>query len=656
MQLVLIKDGKTECRIVHSGKPEPVERHAAVELQRYLQIISGAYVPICDDPSDSNINIYVGAAGDFDEFDMDTLGCDGYIIRTTKLGLILTGSAVHSCLYAVYHLLRDFCGCGFFEDGDRIPNAKTIAVPELDIHERPFFTYRKYLMAGNEMYGTRWWDFGEWKKCLDWGAKHRYNVLDQQEKFTTGFVQPFIWRRLGVHIELTDWQKRQIDLRRRIYDYARMLGMKVQFSCVFYESQGPRMPGNYAWTDCLQFDEFIEKSPVPVPTLTNSWSGVPFPWIDPRTDIAREVVRIGMEELIRLFGTDHLYALRQPSEDSFIDLPVEEQRNVIRSVIVDMRKVIREVDPAAKIEGGWGGWEWSPPEIRKAQLEAMRDAVKAGDTFIAAPGIEPGRIRQERVYQRENYFEGAPWWTGVIGMGAGTVNFFGDLAGTIREMRILADNTDAMQNCEGFMLWPEAIRRNLMAVELYSLLGWADPRDVELKTFLRRYASTRYGAAAGPKLLPALEELADSVYTFNSNACGNIPIHRTLAAAGEMTELNNNNMLRFMPGVHAALEILVSQKELVGNEPFYRFDLVDTGREYLGMKVTGYILEARRAFYRKETERIRHITQRANEALSSLARLTSSHPWFRLRTEEKWAEMWPDFFQGASNVYCNRIG
>ena len=70
--------------------------------------------------------------------------------------------------------------------------------------------------------------FEEWKKYLDWGAKHRYNVLDQQEKFVTGFVQPFIWRRLGVQTELTDWQKEQIDLRQKMFDYARMLDMKIQ--------------------------------------------------------------------------------------------------------------------------------------------------------------------------------------------------------------------------------------------------------------------------------------------------------------------------------------------------------------------------------------------------------------------------------------------
>lgn len=655
---LLVAEGKTESVIVLGKKPEPGELHAARELQKFIRFIGGAEVPILDGPSDGCFNIFIGSTGDFEELCLpdESLGIDGYIIKTTKRSLILAGNAIHSCLYAVYHFLNQYCGCGFFEDGDRIPPRETIVLPEIDIRERPFFRYRKYPMAGIEMYGARWWDFEEWKKYLDWGAKHRYNVLDQQEKFVTGFVQPFIWRRLGVQTELTDWQKEQIDLRQKMFDYARMLGMKIQFSCVFYESQGARRPGNYAWADSLQFDEFIERSPTLVPLLTNSWSGVPFPWIDPRTDFAREVVRIGVEELIRLFGTDHLYALRQPSEDSFIDLSLQEQQDVIRSVIVDMRTVIQEVDPQARIEGGWSGWEWSLPEIRQAQLDAMREAVGAGHTFIAAPGIEPGRLRQERVYQRENYFEGTPWWTGVIGMGAGTVNFFGDLAGTIREMRILADDPKGIEKCEGFMLWPEAIRRNLMAVELYSLLGWADPREVELGNFLQRYALARYGAEAGPKLLPALEKLAASVYSFNSNACGNIPLHRTLAAAGEMTELNNNNLLKFMPEVHAALEVMVAQKDVVGGEKFYQFDLVDMGREYLGMKITEYVLNARRAFYHKEKEQIGKLGAKTERALRLLAKLTSGHPWFRLRTEEEWASRWPEFFPGASNVYCNRIG
>ena len=114
-RFVLVEDGNPKCRIVHGGKPKRVERHASFELQRYVRIMSGAHLPICERSSENEFNIFIGSAANINGADQDNLGYDGYIIKTTDNELILTGSAVHSCLYSVYHLLREYCGCGFFD-------------------------------------------------------------------------------------------------------------------------------------------------------------------------------------------------------------------------------------------------------------------------------------------------------------------------------------------------------------------------------------------------------------------------------------------------------------------------------------------------------------------------------------------------------------
>ncbi len=593
-RIVLVAAGKPTASIVVAKKAPAVERHAARELRKYVQRMTGAELPVRTGSRGDGPSIYIGSAAPVRELDLSksALGEDGYVVKTVGGNIVLTGARPYSCLYAVYHLLENYLGCGFFEDGDHVPRQASVAVPALNDVEKPFYKYRRFLMAGLEMYGTRWWNLEEWRRHLDWGAKKRFNVLDQQENFLEGHVKLNIWRRLGVEIESTDWQKGQIALRKKVFEYARMLGMKIQYSCNFLETPGSHKPGGTARPQVWQWDQFIDRSPNPVPTLTNSHHGEPFPVIDPRTDFARKVIHIGVEELIKMFGTDHLYSIRQPSEDSYVGLSEKEQREVIWSMMVDMRKVIREVDPEARVEGGWY-WEFSPTHVIEAQHTAIREALKMGFTYIMCPGIEPGRYRQERSYLKGNVFEGAPWWTGVIGMGAGTVNFFGDLAGTIRELQIMVNNPTAAANLEGYMVWPEALRRNIMAVDLYMRLGWEDPRTVTLEGFLRRYADARYGKKAGYLLVPALRHLTDSVYAFNSNRCGNIPLYRMLGAAGEVVELNNRNLIRFMPDTWKALRIMATQQVLLADDPLYRFDMVEVGRNYLGQEITDYVIKAR---------------------------------------------------------------
>src|SRR3990172_7402809 len=117
--LVLADDGSSDYRIVVSQAASPSERHAAVELQTFLERITGARLPIVTDsepPSDYEVLVgdsaRVSATGV--AIDFADLGDEGYVIRTAGARLIVAGGRQRGTLYGVYGLLEDHLGCRWF--------------------------------------------------------------------------------------------------------------------------------------------------------------------------------------------------------------------------------------------------------------------------------------------------------------------------------------------------------------------------------------------------------------------------------------------------------------------------------------------------------------------------------------------------------------
>ena len=123
----IVHNKQATAQITLAASALPVERHAAEELQRFLREMSGVEVPIADYPATDRPNIYLGAAapGTGLELTEEALGFDGFVVKTVGNDVILAGSQPYSCLYAVYHLLARYLGCGFFEDGDRFPGVRS---------------------------------------------------------------------------------------------------------------------------------------------------------------------------------------------------------------------------------------------------------------------------------------------------------------------------------------------------------------------------------------------------------------------------------------------------------------------------------------------------------------------------------------------------
>lgn len=175
--LKLADHGRSSYRIVIAAQAPPAEQRAAEELQRFLEQMSGARLPIVtgDKALRGNL-VLVGDSAALRalklEPNFDRLGTEGFVLRTVGRHLIIAGGRPRGTLYGVYTFL-DQLGCRWFtREVSRIPKRPTLEIAPLDQTHRPGFEYR-------EPFFTEAWD-------KDWAARNRTNGDHTQLDASTG--------------------------------------------------------------------------------------------------------------------------------------------------------------------------------------------------------------------------------------------------------------------------------------------------------------------------------------------------------------------------------------------------------------------------------------------------------------------------------------
>lgn len=184
-RLVLAENGRSSYSIYLSPEASPSEKHGAQELQRFFQEMSGARLPLLSGPSrPAGSLILVGQSAVAEQIGIDvplqSLGAEGYTLKTHGEHLLIAGGRQRGTMYGVYGLLEKF-GCRWFTPQlSRIPKLTTLTVPALDETGRPTFEYRYPFFA----------------ECADrdWSARNRMNGEPALDASTGGSVQyyPFV--------------------------------------------------------------------------------------------------------------------------------------------------------------------------------------------------------------------------------------------------------------------------------------------------------------------------------------------------------------------------------------------------------------------------------------------------------------------------------
>ncbi len=189
-------------RIVVSPKTGPTTRYAATELQAFLSQILGKKIEIAE-TAGSGSNIYVGFSDEViaKGFAPEKLARDGFYIKTIGKDIVLAGRddpkidmlkqmqiggswGYHferASYFAVLDFLERFGGVRFYfpgELGTIVPAKKSIAVPEVDIIERPDMIKRWYLA----WYDGEYFDENNRKSYPNFGKeqnlmRHRFGTM-----------------------------------------------------------------------------------------------------------------------------------------------------------------------------------------------------------------------------------------------------------------------------------------------------------------------------------------------------------------------------------------------------------------------------------------------------------------------------------------------
>jgi len=199
----LVTDGRAAATIVLPAKPHEVEAFAAAEFQRYAKAISGAELPIVNEPAKpQGYGVWLGQTAKVKaaRFTLTEkkLGRDGYAARADAKGLVVVGRCPLGTLFGVYDILEREFGVRWCEPdkdlGDVVPSAKSLAVGTFRREFRPSFDYRWvskgnwalhqrmncYVKVGGKQAGVNWkWHF------------HTFAILIPPEKFSEAHPEWF---------------------------------------------------------------------------------------------------------------------------------------------------------------------------------------------------------------------------------------------------------------------------------------------------------------------------------------------------------------------------------------------------------------------------------------------------------------------------------
>lgn len=153
----LVKDGKSDYVVVLAKDAGPSEKWAAKDFVDHIKKMSGAELPIREEPNRENglpylltatKVVYVGNSAYLGQPGVPLgAGCgpEDFFLLAAKTNVLIVGGRPRGAMYGVYTLLEKL-GCRWWYPGaSTIPQMKNITIPALNEQQKPVLEYRDYL-------------------------------------------------------------------------------------------------------------------------------------------------------------------------------------------------------------------------------------------------------------------------------------------------------------------------------------------------------------------------------------------------------------------------------------------------------------------------------------------------------------------------------
>ena len=166
----LFRNGRTEYSIVLPAEASHSERTAALELQKYVQEISGVLLNIVDGTVSEGKRIYLGyhpeikAYRDIKRYNEED---EGFTYRKVGYDLIICGGRHRGTMYGVFSFLENELGVRWYTPKETVvPKRKRYNIPYLDHSETPTMKVRFTNYNETTAGGTR----------IEWSAHNKENM------------------------------------------------------------------------------------------------------------------------------------------------------------------------------------------------------------------------------------------------------------------------------------------------------------------------------------------------------------------------------------------------------------------------------------------------------------------------------------------------
>jgi hypothetical protein len=264
-ELIIVQEGR-QAVILLSEKASSTERYAVRELQRVIQIMSGAALRIgnASDTLQQISKIIIGTPASehsiakfIKELKLEGAGEEQIAVHRIGSNLYLAGNSPRAALYAVYSFLTDVLGVRWYwpgESGEYIPSRKTITVDELHISESPALAIRSLAITG----------VPDGDPDTDtWMARNRLNIVSSRAGGdSTGTIIP-VRREKGFQIRIAGHNViLPEELLRAHPEYLAEIGGKRQFH--------PRNASHLCWSNPAVQDEVVKM-------IAGWWNQRPYP-------------------------------------------------------------------------------------------------------------------------------------------------------------------------------------------------------------------------------------------------------------------------------------------------------------------------------------------------------------------------------------------
>lgn len=520
---------------------------------------------------------------------------DTYELRSARNDMIsVTGNTGVAAATGIYNYLKYFCNCHVSWSGDqlRVPSPLPPITGVLKITTPNRFRY--YQNVCTQSYSMVWWDWERWEREIDWMALNGINLplafsgqeaIWQEVYLSLGLNQSDIdsfftgpaflaWGRMsnlhgwGGPLPQS-WHLKQLYLQYKILDRMRSLGMI------------PVLPA-FAGQVPEAISRIYPKANV---TKLDPWSHFNCTYscaylLDPKDPLFQRIGTLFLTQLIRQFGTDHVY-----NTDTFNEMtPASSDPAYLSSVSEAVFSSMTSADTQAVwLMQGWlfvhQSAFWRPPQIK-----ALLGGVPLGRMIVLDLFAE-----SHPMYSSTQSFYGQPFIWCMLHNFGGNSGLFGTVESINRgPFEALSFPNSTMV---GTGLTPEGIEQNPVVYELMSELAWRR-EPVNLQKWVSLYSARRYGSR-DENVAAAWSLLFRSIYNctvpFYKNHNHSPLVHRPSLRMNTDVWYNRSDLFEAWRLMYTAAKPLMSVET-------FKHDLVDVTREALQLVVSEYYLEIRKAF------------------------------------------------------------